>query len=84
MHWLYCALSEAGTLLYSCAFDGAMHAIEIVHATEAALRAPVLSNDLDTQLTALLNAPSMVENWTPMIQGRLYLTFITWAVIAKG
>ena len=45
-----------------------MHAIENMHANEAALTAPVLSNDLDTQPTALLNAPSMVENWRAMIK----------------
>ena len=77
-------MSETGTLLYSCAFEGAMHAIENMHANEAALTAPVLSNDLDTQPTALLNAPSMVENWTLMIQGIFNFTFITRAVFAKG
>ena len=60
-------MSEAGTLLYSCAFEGAMHAIETMHAIEATLTAPVLSSDLDTRPTALLNALSMVENWAPMI-----------------
>jgi hypothetical protein len=61
-----------------------MHAIETMHAIEAALAAPVLSNDLVARVIALLNAPSMVENWVPIIQRNINLIFITRAVFAKG
>jgi len=84
MHWLYCALSEAGTLLYSCAFAGAMHDIETMHAIEAALAAPVLSNDLDTRQTALLNAPWMVENEMPMFQANINLRILAQTGFAKS
>jgi hypothetical protein len=70
--------------LYSCAFDGAMHAIETMHASEAELTAPVLSNDLDTRVMPLLNAPSMVENWMSMFQGNINIRILAQIGFAKG
>jgi hypothetical protein len=61
-----------------------MHAIETMHAIEAELTAPVLSNDLDTRVMALLNAPSTVENWKPMFQGNINVGILAQISFAKG
>jgi len=70
--------------LYSCAFDGAMHAIETMYASEAELTAPVLSNDLDTRVMALLNVPSMVENWMSMFQRNINVRILAQIGFVKG